>query len=90
MSLKLIEKPDNCYSPPIFILCDKCYWCATYLDKTRIPVDNACSQCGTDNTDLSSFPILSKSFTLHYGRRGIELVFEPNKVMSDQHSFATS
>ena len=24
-------------SPPIFILCDRCYWCATYLDKTRTP-----------------------------------------------------
>jgi hypothetical protein len=23
----------------IFILCDKCYWCATYFDKTRIPME---------------------------------------------------
>jgi hypothetical protein len=29
-------------SPPIFILCDKCYWCATYFDKTKIPIDNNC------------------------------------------------
>jgi hypothetical protein len=25
---------------PIFILCDKCYWCSTYLDKTRLSVEN--------------------------------------------------
>ena len=29
-------------TPPIFILCDLCYWCATYFDKTIIPVDNIC------------------------------------------------
>ncbi|MFL6421144.1 MAG: hypothetical protein ACJ71P_17305 [Nitrososphaeraceae archaeon] len=29
-------------SPPIFILCDKCYRCATYFDKTKIPIDNNC------------------------------------------------
>lgn len=76
MSLKLIDKTSNRFSPPIFILCDKCYWCATYLDKTRIPIDNTCSQCNADNTELSSFPILSESFTLHYKRRGIELDFD--------------
>ena len=27
---------------PIFILCDTCYWCATYFDKTRTPLDNNC------------------------------------------------
>jgi hypothetical protein len=33
-------------SIPIFILCDACYWCATYFDKTRIPMDNICPECG--------------------------------------------
>jgi hypothetical protein len=79
MSLKLIDKTSTRFSPPpIFILCDKCYWCATYLDKTRIPIDNTCSQCDTDNTELSSFPILSESVTIHYKRLGIELEFDSN------------
>ena len=65
--------------PPIFILCDKCYWCATYLDKTRIPVDNSCPQCNTDGTELSSLPIMSnKSFTIDYNEKlGVELEFIP-------------
>ena len=75
MSLKLIDKTSNRFSAPIFILCDRCYWCATYLDKTRIPINNTCLQCNADNTELSSFPILSESFTFHYKRHGIELEF---------------
>ena len=46
-------------SPTIFILCDSCYWCATYLDKTRIPGENRCPQCSANNSELTSFPIVS-------------------------------
>ena len=45
-------------SPPIFILCDTCYWCATYFDKTRIPVDNDCPQCNANRNELTSFPYI--------------------------------
>ena len=62
-------------SSPVFVLCDRCYWCATYSDKTRIPGDNTCPQCGSNNDELTSFPIVSnESFTFDYnGRRGAEL-----------------
>jgi hypothetical protein len=65
-------------SPPIFILCDVCYWCATYIDKTRI--HNVCPQC-SDNSELSSLPIMSnESFTFdHNPKRGIELEFKPRR-----------
>jgi hypothetical protein len=37
---------------PIFILCDKCYWCAIYFDKTGIPMDNnSCAQCNANNNE---------------------------------------
>jgi hypothetical protein len=64
-------------SPPIFILCDSCYWCATYLDKTRIPPENRCPQCDANNNELTSFPIMSnESFTFdHSDKRGVELEF---------------
>ncbi|MFL6403064.1 MAG: hypothetical protein ACJ71M_06275 [Nitrososphaeraceae archaeon] len=64
-------------SPPIFILCDNCYWCATYLDKTRIPEENSCPQCDANNNELTSFPIMSnESFTFdHSDKRGVELEF---------------
>lgn len=44
--------------PAVFILCNTCYWCATYLDKTRIPMDNICPQCNTNTNELSSMPIM--------------------------------
>jgi hypothetical protein len=64
-------------SPPIFILCDRCYWCATYFDKTRMPMDNNCPQCNANNGELTSFPIMSnESFTFDYNdKRGLELEF---------------
>jgi hypothetical protein len=68
-------------SPPIFILCDSCYWCATYFDKTRTPVDNACPQCGANNNELTSFPITSnEAFTFDYNdKHEVELEFKPRR-----------
>jgi hypothetical protein len=68
-------------SPPIFILCDNCYWCATYLDKTRTPVDNTCPQCGANNNELTSFPIMSnEAFTFDYDdKHGVELEFKARR-----------
>jgi hypothetical protein len=68
-------------SPPIFILCDSCYWCATYFDKTRTPVDNTCPQCGANNNELTSFPIMSnESFTFDYNdKHGVELEFKARR-----------
>ena len=64
-------------SLPVFVLCDTCYWCATYLDKTRIPEENSCPQCDANNNELTSFPIMSnESFTFDYSdKRGVELEF---------------
>ena len=68
-------------SPPIFILCDSCYWCASYFDRSRIPVDNTCPQCGANDSELSSLPILSnEAFTFdHNDKRGVELEFKPRR-----------
>jgi hypothetical protein len=64
-------------SPPIFVLCDSCYWCATYFDKTRIPADNNCPQCNANNNELTSFPVMSnESFTFDYNDKlRVELEF---------------
>jgi hypothetical protein len=66
-------------SPPIFVLCDTCYWCATYFDKTRTPLGNNCPQCNEkSNKELTNFPIMSnESFTFHYNdKTGVELEFK--------------
>lgn len=80
-SPKLIDQIRNHPSPPIFVLCDTCYWCATYVDKARIPIDNTCPQCGANNSELTSFPIMSnEAFTFdHNPKRGIELEFRPRR-----------
>lgn len=60
--------------PPVFVLCESCHWCATFLDKTRLP-SNECPHCSSDM--LSSFPILpTEAFTFDYSeKRGVELQF---------------
>jgi predicted Zn-ribbon and HTH transcriptional regulator len=76
----IIKTPDRSLSlsPPIFILCDSCYWCATYVDKSRIPKENRCPQCNANNNELTSFPIMSnEAFTFDYNsKRGVELEFK--------------
>jgi hypothetical protein len=81
-SQSLIIETADCsnLSPPIFILCNICYWCATYFDMTRIPIDNKCIRCNTnDNNELTSFTIMAnESFTFSCNdKRGVELVFKP-------------
>ena len=65
-------------SPTIFILCDSCYWCATYVDNNRIPRENRCPQCNANNNELTSLPIMSnESFVFDYNdKRGVELEFK--------------
>ena len=64
-------------STPVFILCDRCYWCATYLRSIRILTDNICPQCDANSNQLTSFPIApNESFTYNYNeKRGVELEF---------------
>jgi hypothetical protein len=82
----IAKTPDRLPSlPPIFILCDTCYWCATYFDKTKIPIDNNCPQySANNNNELTSFPIMSnESFTFDYNsKRGVELEFKPRPKRS--------
>jgi hypothetical protein len=62
----------------IFFLCETCYWCATYFDKSRLPTEK-CPMCL--NRKMSSFPILpNDSFTFNYNdKRGVELEFRPRR-----------
>jgi hypothetical protein len=64
----------------IFILCDTCYWSATYLTQFMLPAEDRCPSC--QNTELSSFPILPKeSFIWNYSdKRGLELEFKSRRA----------
>jgi hypothetical protein len=65
------QSQSSSHTQPMFILCDICYWCATYFDKTR----------NVNNDELTSFPIMSsESFTFdHNPKRGVELEFRPRR-----------
>ena len=69
--------PKAAGTPSIFMLCETCYWCATYLDKTRVIVK--CPVCSA--SVLSSFPIRpDESFVFSYdAKRGVELDFGRRK-----------
>ena len=63
----------------VFILCERCHWCATYFfDKSRLSTEKypICL-----NTQMSSFPILSnESFTFDYTeKRGVSLEFRARR-----------
>ena len=40
-------------APPVFVLCDRCYWCATYFGNTRRPTDDNCPQCNAMQTAIN-------------------------------------
>jgi hypothetical protein len=79
---RLAAKTQDSFKPlpySICFLCNKCLWSATYFDKTRIPYENRCPLCGTNNNELSSFPIEpNESFVFSYdSKRGLEIEFRP-------------
>ena len=58
-SQSLIAKTSHDHTkpsaPPVFALCDRCYWCATYFSNARIPTDNICTQCNA-NSNIVKLP----------------------------------
>jgi predicted Zn-ribbon and HTH transcriptional regulator len=78
-----IHSPIKPSKKPVFILCDRCYWCATYFDNRRLPTDNNCPQCNTNSSQLTSFPIApNESFIYNYNeKRGVELEFKHRRSL---------
>ncbi|MDQ3976809.1 MAG: hypothetical protein M3264_09825 [Thermoproteota archaeon] len=71
----MLPKPHAAVS--IFVLCETCYWCATFFDKTK--VKDKCPMCSVER--LSSFPIMpDESFIFSYdSKHGVELDFGRRK-----------
>jgi hypothetical protein len=69
------EKENPKKRETIFILCDTCYWCATYFGKFMLPAENRCPNC--QDIELSSFPVLpDESFSFDHNKKsGVELKF---------------
>ena len=64
----------------IFVLCETCYWCATYFNKSAVPT-HECPHCFAKG--LSSFPILpEEAFTFNYNEiRGTEMSFKKRRIV---------
>src|SRR5215469_13778445 len=61
---------------PLFILCGKCLWCATYFDKTGLSEENRCPQCGANSNEPLPIVMSNGSFIFnHSNKRGVELKF---------------
>ena len=75
------------YEETIFILCDTCFWSATYFTKFMLPAENRCPHC--QNTELSSFPILpDQSFISNYSEKsGIELQFKARRTKKQNNKY---
>lgn len=69
--MSLVPKPEAV--PSIFMLCDTCFWCATYLEKGKVA--DKCPKCFA--ALLSSFPIMpDEAFTFSCDpKHGVELDF---------------
>jgi hypothetical protein len=87
---KILQSIDKIY----FVICNSCYWCATYfgiddlqsLSESSSHVLN-CPICNSHNTEL--MPIATdESFRMEYSlTRGMELEFYvTNKVVVRQHA----
>lgn len=73
----------NSHKDNVFVICDKCFWAATFIDRSRLTLDeNRCTVC--QETELSSFPILlNESFTFGYSEKGgVQLRFGLRKHQS--------
>ena len=84
VSFQISMKSSHLKSAPVFVLCERCYWSATFLDKYKLREgdgvnddDNKCPHCDAVDS-LSSLPIMvNESFTFNYTvKRGIELEFK--------------
>jgi hypothetical protein len=77
--IEVSQKANQKTKETIFILCDSCVWCATFIGKQMLPAESRCPRCL--QTELSSFPILpNESFTFSYNEvRGVELKFNSRK-----------
>jgi hypothetical protein len=80
---RLIAKTVDRSLSSMFILCETCHWCVTYVDKTRIPIGNTCPQCRNAAEELCSLSILSsESFTFDYdNKRGVTLGFKKKQML---------
>jgi hypothetical protein len=94
LSSNIIVKANNKISSPIhkihFVICNSCYWCASYFNIDYLDSSSQvlrCHVCNSHNTEL--IPISSnESFRIKYNiTRGMELEFyRSNDIVDRQES----
>ena len=85
-SNSILRSTDNIY----FIICNSCYWCASYFSVDDLEASSQvlrCHLCNSRNTEL--VPISSnESFRINYNvTRGMEMEFyRDNEIVNRQES----
>jgi hypothetical protein len=74
-----------------FVICNSCYWCASYFSIGNMETSSQvlrCHLCNSHNTEL--IPISSnESFRIEYNMtRGMETEFYKSDNIADKHQFA--
>jgi hypothetical protein len=73
MQLTMIDTSTSS-TTTIFVFCDTCFWCATCFDKNKLLDEKGCPQCRSNNSELTSFSIISNIFGFaHDDKDGVEL-----------------
>lgn len=71
------RKKEKRISQISFVICNSCYWCATYIgfDASSSLLSPACHGCNSHDTEL--MPVLTdESFRIEYNpKRGMEIEF---------------
>jgi hypothetical protein len=93
-NIKILERTSQVY----FVICNSCYWCASYFDIDDLESLSAssshvldCHVCNSHNTEL--IPIATdESFRIEHGlTRGMELEFyRSNNVVVDSNLLTSS
>ena len=91
LSSNTIEEKNNKFIHPInkihFVICNSCYWCATYFSIDIMDSSSQvlrCQLCNSHNTEL--IPIsLNESFRINQNvTRGMEMEFYRNNDIVDR------
>jgi predicted Zn-ribbon and HTH transcriptional regulator len=82
----IVQQTDHIY----FVICNSCYWCASYFSVDNVESSSQvprCHLCNSHNTELT--PISSnESFRINYNvTRGMEMEFyRSNEIVNRQKS----
>lgn len=77
---ELVPENDDIIKKILFLICDSCFWCASYYDTSNLNKVTKCPCC--DNNSIESIPIShNEVYNFSYdSRRGITRVSNAERL----------